>query len=93
MTDFKEDEGLFVTGGEDGFVKVWTYQKQLIREIKFPKEVNCVSFISKTGDILVGHKEKISILKADDYYPNKRPHKLEEEDKVEINDKLFFKLK
>ena len=25
VTDFKEDEGLFVTGGEDGFVKVWTY--------------------------------------------------------------------
>lgn len=24
MTDVKEDEGLFVTGGEDGFVKIWT---------------------------------------------------------------------
>jgi len=27
VTDSKEDEGLFVTGGVDGFVKVWTYEK------------------------------------------------------------------
>jgi len=25
VIDSKEDEGLFVTGGEDGVVKVWTY--------------------------------------------------------------------
>ena len=69
FTDSKEDEGLFVTGGSDGFVKIWTYQHLLVREIKFPTEINCLSFISAKGDILVGHKEKISILKSEDYFP------------------------
>lgn len=27
VTDSKQNEGLFATGGVDGFVKIWTYQK------------------------------------------------------------------
>ena len=50
-------------------------------------------FISPEGDVIVGHKEKISILRATDYYPKKRPHPIDEEDKIEVSDKLFFKLK
>lgn len=35
-------KGLFATGGEDGYVKVWTRNKVLIREIRFPEEINTV---------------------------------------------------
>ena len=63
-------EKLFVTGGEDGFVKIWTYQKLLIREIKFPESISCVCFMNDKCDVLVGHGDKISILKAEDYYPH-----------------------
>lgn len=44
-------------------------------------------------DVLVGHGDKISILKAEDYYPHWQPKPLESEEIVEMTDKMFYKLK
>ena len=38
----EKEIGFYVTGGEDGFVKVWNHEKQLVREIKFPEPVTFV---------------------------------------------------
>lgn len=72
MTDIdrpKLDKGLFVTGGEDGFAKVWGNNKELIREIRFPDSITTVCFLNSNCDILVGHGSKVSIILASDYKP------------------------
>lgn len=65
----KTGNGLFVTGGEDGYAKVWTSNKELIREICFPEPINSVCFLNSQFDILVGHGPKVSIISAKDYKP------------------------
>jgi WD40 repeat protein len=67
--DVFEELGLFVTGGKDGFVKVWDIKKELVREVKFPEAVNAVAFANSECDILVGHLEKVSIISAAHYKP------------------------
>lgn len=64
-----EPRGLFVTGGEDGYVKVWSNDKSLIREICFPEPINTVCFLNPECDILVGHGPKVSIILSKDYRP------------------------
>jgi hypothetical protein len=39
----------------------------MIREIKFPEPVQSVSILNESGDILVGHAGKISIIKNEDF--------------------------
>ncbi len=45
--DFFNEKNLIVTGGIDGFVKVWNIKKELIREIKFPEPIYSVAFLSE----------------------------------------------
>ena len=49
-------------------------RRELIREIKFPEPVYSVSFLNEEGDILIGHKGKVSMVSCEDYVPdeNKR---------------------
>ncbi|CAI2378793.1 unnamed protein product [Moneuplotes crassus] len=63
------ESGLFVTGGKDGNVKVWTSQKELVREICFNEEIDSICFLNDQLDILVGHGCKVSIILASDYKP------------------------
>ncbi|CAI2378645.1 unnamed protein product [Moneuplotes crassus] len=63
------DSCLFVTGGKDGNVKVWTSQKELVREICFPEKIDSLCFLNEQLDILVGHACKVSIILATDYRP------------------------
>jgi len=67
--DYLNDQGLFVTGGRDGLVKIWNIKKELIREIKFPDPITSVLFLNQQGDILVGHIGKVSSVLAADYKP------------------------
>ena len=62
-------KNIYVTGGADGFVKVWTNQKELIREIWFPEEINTVCLLNEQCDILIGHGTKVSIIYAENYKP------------------------
>jgi len=62
-------KNIYITGGSDGFVKIWTNIKELIREICFPEEINTVSFLNSECDILIGHGTKVSIIMAKDYKP------------------------
>lgn len=103
---FKDDqpEGLYVTGGVDGYVKVWNDNKELIREICFPEEINTVSFLNPEWDILIGHGPKVSIILSKDYKPFEKQVneniEIEEEKKIEsypktsiVTDRTFEKLR
>ena len=53
--DILESRGLFISGSLDCYAKIWNVRRELIREIKFPEPVFCVSFLNEDGDILIGH--------------------------------------
>ena len=59
--------GRFVSGDEDGLVKIWNCKKQLIREIKFVEPVNSAAFLNEQGDIIVGHSGNLSRLNSENY--------------------------
>ena len=65
--DTLKSAGLFVSGDQEGLVKIWNYRKQLIREIKFVEPVNSVAFLNPEADIIVGHSGNLSRLDAKDY--------------------------
>jgi len=67
--DHPDPQGLFVTGGEDGYTKIWANDKSLIREICFPEPINTTCFLNPQWDVLVGHGNKVSIILAKDYQP------------------------
>jgi WD40 repeat protein len=56
------ESGLFISGGQDGLVKIWNSAKELVREIKFPEPIESACFMSPDGEILVGHGGKISTI-------------------------------
>jgi len=51
---------LIVSGDIDGLIKIWNFRRKLIREIKFTEPISAVSFLNKEGDLIVGHKGKLS---------------------------------
>jgi WD40 repeat protein len=89
-TDSNLSRSLFVTGGEDGYAKVWTSNKDLIREICFPEQLNTVCFLNPECDVLVGHGQKVSIILAKDYRLDQREadSDSDEESKEESDSKL-----
>ena len=87
--------GLFVSGDQEGLVKIWDCRKRLVREIKFVEPVNSVAFLNPEADIIVGHSGNLSRLDAKDYmergmlakmkeYVN--PPKVEDKDKEKVED-------
>jgi WD40 repeat protein len=64
------EKNLFLSGGMDGFVKVWNVKKELIREIKFPEPVTSISFLNEHSDLIIGHLGKVSTVSHKDYKPN-----------------------
>lgn len=60
---------MFISGSLDCYAKIWNIRRELIREIKFPEPVYCVSFLNENGDILVGHQGKVSMVSREDYVP------------------------
>ena len=75
VTDFDcfPEKNIIISGSIDGYVKVWNFKKELIREIKFPEPVYSVSFLNEAGDILVGHLGKVSTVSCRDYQPFEVP--------------------
>jgi len=65
-----EPKNMFASGSTDGYVKVWSRKKTLLREIKFPEPVYSVSFMNDQGDLLVGHHGKVSMVAFKDYKPD-----------------------
>jgi len=61
---------LIATCDADGLIKIWDFNKKLIREIKFTEAINVVCFINHKADLIAGHGGKLSRIQADDYLPS-----------------------
>ena len=61
---------IIVTADDSGLIKIWTENKQLIREILFPEPPNSLCFIDSRGDLMIGHGNNISLLRAATYLKN-----------------------
>ena len=66
--DYHPHLGVYCSGGLDRMVRVFNKKKELIKEVKFPQPVSCVSFMNKRGDILVGHLTNVSVVMNADLY-------------------------
>ena len=60
---------LIATGDVGGLIKIWNYRRMLVREIKFTEPISAMQFLNRKGDLIVGHKGKLSKIKAEDYFP------------------------
>lgn len=67
--DVHLEKQLIVTSDADGLIKIWDFQKKLIREIKFTEAITVVCFINNAADLMAGHGGKLSRIQADDYLP------------------------
>jgi WD40 repeat protein len=66
--DYHPHLEIYCSGGLDRMVRVFNLKKELIKEVKFPQPVSCVSFMNKRGDILVGHDRNVSVVMNADLY-------------------------
>ena len=60
---------LFVTSSNDGRVKIWSLENQLVTEIHFGPALTSVCFANPKGDLLVGLLQNISIVHGEDCLP------------------------
>ena len=60
---------LFVTSSNDGRVKIWSLENQLVSEIHFGPTLASVCFANPKGDLLVGLLQDISIVRGEDCLP------------------------
>lgn len=62
---------MFVTSGVDGMVKIVNLKKELIKEITFPDSVTGCCFINESYNLLVSHRDTVSVILEKDYKPFK----------------------
>ncbi len=61
---------LMATASSDGLVKIWEASRNtLIREIPIPEEIHSVCFANHRGDLLLGTKKDILIIRMHHYLP------------------------
>ncbi|XP_060567662.1 uncharacterized protein LOC132726366 isoform X3 [Ruditapes philippinarum] len=58
-----------MTSGKDGYVKVWSNQNELIREMNFATPIYASCFANERGDILVGFGTHICSVSLVNYLP------------------------
>jgi WD40 repeat protein len=65
-----EDMRIFATGSDDGSVKIWDLDTNiLIREVQFNEHIDCITFANDRGDILVSFGTQIVLVQLQDYLP------------------------
>lgn len=69
--DYHSAMKLIVSGDSSGLIKVWNFRRVLVREILFTEPIAALSFLNDKGDLIVGHKGKLSRILAKDYLPEK----------------------
>ncbi|XP_071943717.1 uncharacterized protein [Antedon mediterranea] len=61
--------GIFATTSDDGLVKIWDTQNNLVRELTFDITLRGVCFANDRGDLLVGFQNHISFVSITSYLP------------------------
>ena len=91
--DVHQQERFFVTSGMDGRVKIWNFNRQLLREVNFPEPIKACCFKNEECDLLIGHVEKVSIVLASLYLPFQSENYTEELPHLLLQrvDELLFK--
>lgn len=59
-----ESTGHFITGSDDGTVKIWTAWKNFVCEFQLPQVCKAGIFMNKNLDLLLGHKKIVSEITA-----------------------------
>ena len=94
--DYNRKLGLLVSSCAGGSIRIWSPDKKFLREIAFPHKVDSVCFFNSTGDILVSHEKRVSVIAYQRYkteafeYVSKG---FEYGRRVPVNDELFEDLK
>ena len=60
---------LWATGCFSGSVKIWDEEGLLVREIQFSEPIKSICFLNQRGDIVVGLREELALLKMQNYLP------------------------
>ncbi|XP_076456330.1 uncharacterized protein LOC143290640 [Babylonia areolata] len=60
---------MFLTCSNDGFVKIWDSDNQLVREMNFGHAIHGACFANNRGDILVGLHNRIIMIPMTSYLP------------------------
>jgi hypothetical protein len=94
--DYNRKLGLFVTSCAGGIVRIWSQDKQFLREIAFPHAVDSVCFFNCSGDILVSHEKRVSLVTYERYKTRSFDYVAENQGKVVLHlcsDELFEDMK
>jgi len=67
--DVNEELEMFITTAEDGIVKIWNWDKVLLREIKFAENIGAGLILNNECDLIIAHQNKVSIVRASTYKP------------------------
>jgi hypothetical protein len=65
--DYNSHLRLLVTAG-DCVIRLWTEHKKFLREIQFPDRVDGACFVSKSGDLVVAHGQRVSVVTMRKYW-------------------------
>jgi WD40 repeat protein len=60
--DYNRKMGLIASSCQQGIIKIWSLEKRFIREIVFPHKVESICFYNDTGDLLISHEQRVSLL-------------------------------
>ena len=63
-----------MTSDAHGNIRIWNKDKKFMREIIFPHPVDSVCFLNTSGDLLVSHEERISVIKFETYWTKSFDH-------------------
>ena len=87
---------LLVSSCEGGSIRVWSLDKKFLREIAFPHRVDSVCFFNASGDILVSHEKRVSLIAFDRYKTESFDYvaqNLDQSRRLPASDELFEDLK
>ena len=75
VASFLDRFQLLATGGMDCMIKIWeSFTKQMLTEIPFPNPVRALCFFRDGGDMLVGDRNDISLIRSTAYHLPKLPY-------------------
>jgi len=94
--DYNRKLGLLVSSCEGGSIRIWSPDKKFLREIAFPHKVDSVCFFNASGDILVSHEQRVSVIAYERYMTesfNYMTKTLDRGRRIPASDELFEDLK